>query len=84
MEVSEKNGDTGEHRLQEAASLQWLTERGTLRFNVSNPLIRSPGAALLGLPVVISASVLSRIERLFGASDLSTEPNRIVYRVQRL
>ena len=34
MEVSEKNGDTYGHRDQEAPSLQALTKRGTLRFNV--------------------------------------------------
>ena len=34
MEVSEKNGDTYGHRVQEVALLQGLTECVTLRFNV--------------------------------------------------
>jgi hypothetical protein len=34
MEVSEKNGDICGHRVQEVASLQGLTRRVTLRFNV--------------------------------------------------
>ncbi len=34
METSEKNGDNCGHRLQEVSSLQALTKRVTLRFNV--------------------------------------------------
>jgi hypothetical protein len=34
VESPEKNGDTCGHRIQEVPSLQALTERVTLRFNV--------------------------------------------------